>query len=197
MRLAWSSTIAMMALAVPAEACEQSIVSVDPDWSITAYKRTSGLSETGGFSGLGIGWSSDRFPSRGRSMFQRDGSRLSLPYRNIGDRPFLRAEVSILFRQGAHGQAAPLIAEWDRSVHQAGNSAFTFEKNEDGLVAQLDTNLNVELAPGERGTIVIEYRDDAVAKAFADIQEETSVTVCVHFVDFGEGEEVMFSPEKG
>ena len=158
MRLAWLSTIAMMALAVPAEACEWSIVSVDPDWSVTAYKRTSGLSETGRFSGPGIGWSSDRFPSRGRAMFQRDGSRLSLPYRKIGDRPFLRAEVSILFRQGSHGQAAPVIEEWDRSVHQAGNSAFTFEKNEDGLAAQLDTNLNVELAPGERGTIVIEYK---------------------------------------
>ena len=133
MRLAWFSTIAMMALAVPAEACEQSIVSVDPDWSVTAYNRTSGLSETVGFSGLGIGWSSDRFPSRERAMFQRDGSRLTLPYRNIGDRPFLRAEVSILFRQGAHGQAAPLIAEWDRTSIRRGIQPSPLKRMRTGL----------------------------------------------------------------
>lgn len=147
MRLLIMGALATLTLAVPARACEQFLVAVDPDWSISAFDKSSGVAPSGGFSGLGIGWSFDRSASQRRSTFRRNGSRLTLPYRNIGDRPFLRAEVSVLFRQGPHGQSVPLSANSDRSVHRAGNSAFTFEKKQDGHVARLDTNLNVELAP--------------------------------------------------
>lgn len=196
MRTAWLSVLAIVTLAFPARACEQSIVSVDSDWSIATYAQPPRSDDSTGRH-WPISERERQTRERMRGMFRRDGSRLTLPYRNIGERPFLRAEVSVLFHQGAHGRSAPLVAEWDRSLHQAGNSSFSMEIKEDGVVARFDTNLNVALAPGERGTIVVAYPDDTLARAFADIHDETIVTVCAHFVDFGEGEEIIFSAEKG